>query len=469
MPAKGARKGKSHKLKGVLSRTKKTSRVACSPTDGTRTEVRTTKLKLVGLTDEQKASILDTCKHYIAACNYVSEWVFSNGFPLAAGKVQKELYGDVREKFGLSAQLSCCVFRTVSARYRAVRTQMQRSPLVFVEDGMSKPIYVYRDLDWLWRPIRFKTPQCDQSRDRSYRFLKNGKVSFVVMKGTIAADFKPSPLFKELYSNSAWKMGTAKLERHGEDWYVAIPFEREVTVTVKPQKVIGLDRGIINQVTASDEARNIKYYSGNSIRYIRERFATTRAKLQSKGTWSAKRRLKSIDARENRWMSDVNHCLSKALVHEYGAGTLFVIENLVGVSKSAESNGKRNKKGRKEASDWAFYELECDLIYKAEAADAFALVVDGAYTSQRCPDCGKIDKEQRHHSEHAYACTCGYSHNDDATAAINLVELGKAFLNGIQEPCFRKGHAEVLDNAVLREEAIRRRKARNALEAEAPF
>ena len=445
-----AKKNISKCLRGGLSRTKKTSRRTCSPMSGTRTEIRTAKLKLIDLTSEQEAKILETCGAYVAACNFVSQWVFDNGFPLSAEAVQRKLYYEVREKFGLPSQLTCCVFRTVTARYKTVKTQMERSPWVFMEDGMDEPIYINRDLGWLHKPICFKIPQCDQSRERSYRFLKGRKVSFSTMQGTVSAEYKTSPLFRELYNNSEWKMTTAKIEKHGQDWYVSIPFERKVAVGTKPVMVIGLDRGIVNPLASADEKRNIKLYNGDAIRRKRERFATTRAKLQSKGTRSAKRKLQSISGRENRWMSDVNHRLSKALVQEYGAGTLFVLENIVGVSKSAETNAKRNKKGRKELNDWSFFELETFITYKAEAAGSFALVVDAAYTSQRCPDCGKIDKGQRDQAHHVYNCSCGYSGNDDATAAINLMELGKAFLNGMEKPCFRKFSDGVVDASVVK-------------------
>ena len=62
----------------------------------------------------------------------------------------------------------------------------------------------------------------------------------------------------------------------------------------------------------------------------RAKYQKLRAELQSKakGMKSAKRRLKKLSGRENRWMTDVNHQLSKTLIDEYGSNTLFVLENL---------------------------------------------------------------------------------------------------------------------------------------------
>lgn len=41
------------------------------------------------------------------------------------------------------------------------------------------------------------------------------------------------------------------------------------------------------------------------------------------------------------------------------------------------------------------------------------LEVDQAYTSQRCPKCGRIHKENRDHDTHTYTCDCcGYQSNE---------------------------------------------------------
>lgn len=37
---------------------------------------------------------------------------------------------------------------------------------------------------------------------------------------------------------------------------------------------------------------------------------------------------KAIAQRENRWINDMNHCISKTLVEAYPKGTMFVIEDL---------------------------------------------------------------------------------------------------------------------------------------------
>ena len=53
-------------------------------------------------------------------------------------------------------------------------------------------------------------------------------------------------------------------------------------------------------------------------------------------TPSSRRRLKAIGQRENRWMQDINHQVSKALATGNPKHTLFVLEDLTGIRNAAE-------------------------------------------------------------------------------------------------------------------------------------
>ncbi|MED3642779.1 transposase, partial [Caldifermentibacillus hisashii] len=46
---------------------------------------------------------------------------------------------------------------------------------------------------------------------------------------------------------------------------------------------------------------------------------------------SARKKLKQLGSRENRYVTDVNHQVTKALVDKYPRGTMFVLEDLTGV------------------------------------------------------------------------------------------------------------------------------------------
>ena len=142
--------------------------------------------------------------------------------------------------------------------------------------------------------------------------------------------------------------------------------------------------------------------------------------------------LKAIGTRENSWMRDVNHRVSKALVESNPSGTLFVLEDLSGIRKATE---RVRVKDRYVSVSWAYYDLEQKLTYKAALAGQKVVKVDPKYTSQRCPVCGSVDKHSRDKSNHVYKCShCGYQSNDDRIAAMNLYQLGLEYLKGTEHP-----------------------------------
>ncbi len=85
-----------------------------------------------------------------------------------------------------------------------------------------------------------------------------------------------------------------------------------------------------------------------------------RRRLQSKGTRSAKKRLKQLAQRENRWMTDVNHRLAKTLVALYGSHRVFVLEDLTNVTFNTEDLPKSLRNSHR---SWAFFQLEAFLTY----------------------------------------------------------------------------------------------------------
>ena len=122
-------------------------------------------------------------------------------------------------------------------------------------------------------------------------------------------------------------------------------------------------------------------------------------------------------------MNDVNHCLSKALVSE--PNSLIVFEDLTNISFETS----KGKDFNRELSSWAFYDLEQKTIYKAKMNGVEVIKVPARYTSQRCPLCGHIHKENRQKDKHLFVCReCGYISNDDRIAAMNLYELGKRYI-----------------------------------------
>ena len=149
-------------------------------------------------------------------------------------------------------------------------------------------------------------------------------------------------------------------------------------------------------------------------------------------TPSSRRRIKAIGQRENRWMQDINHQVSKALVEKNPKHTLFVLEDLSGVRNATE---RVRMKDRYVSVSWSFYDLEQKLIYKAKQNQSTVIKVDPHYTSQCCPVCGHIEKANRNKKKHLFTCkNCGYQSNDDRIGAMNLYRMGINYLVDSQVP-----------------------------------
>ena len=392
------------------------------------------KVKLNILEPNVGMKFSKTMEQYRLACNYVSEYLFNNNFPLNKNKVQKVIYNTIREKFNLKSQMAISCIRSVIARYKAVKTQMARRPYKYRDQNTSKWYREVRDLNWLHKPISFNRPQVDLQRNRDWSYLSSGQLSINTLDGRVKVD----PICRGFnqYLDGTWKFGLAKLLKSSGKWYLHISATKEVDdfnkQTVK--HVVGLDRGLRFLATSYDEQGKTAFFDGQVIMRKRAKYQKLRATLQAKGTKSAKRRLKKLSGRENRWISDVNHCLSKTLVKKYGANTLFVLENLNGVSfeRTDLPQALRNQN-----KSWAFYQLEQFLTYKAHLHNSEVVEVSAKYTSQRCPKCGVIKKDNRHHEKHEYHCTnCGYCSNDDRIGAMNIQLLGTQYISGQEQPKF---------------------------------
>lgn len=402
---------------------------------------KTMKLHLNNIPDEGVA-FSEVTARYSVACDYVSRYIFDNscdnGFELNFMTLQDKIYGDIRTKFDLKSQMAISCIKTVTARYKTVKEQLSQNPYRY-KDENDKTCYIHRTLEWLQKPIHFSRPQADLVRNRDYSFTSDGMISINTLGKRIKTGYDVPECFKEYFEDSAWSFGTAKLVSLKGEWYLHIPVTKTIpdVEEASPKHVVGIDRGLRFLTTSYDENGKVSFSGGRDITARRERILNTRAELQSKGTKSAKRALKRISGRENRWITDVNHQLSKTLVNEYGADTLFVLEDLTGVSFSEDLLSDRSANGRYQLRSWPFYQFEQFLTYKAKAAGSNVIKVNKDYTSQRCPKCGRIHKENRDKVNHEYVCdACGYRSNDDRIAAMNLYLLGTMYVSGDTNPRF---------------------------------
>jgi putative transposase len=401
------------------------------------------KAQLLNIDDETAQAFSNTMCKYRDACNFISQYIFEHAFELKQSKLNKALYHDLRDKFELKSQMAQSAIKTVIARYKTVKTQLFQHPFRYdtgKKDGKGRGIWaqIYRDLTWLWQPINFKRPQLDLQRGRDWSYLSTtNQLSLNTLNGRRKVDFVCKG-FDQYLDQTKWKFGSLKMLQLRGKWYIhlsattAIPeFEAEQAV-----HVVGIDRGLRFLAACYDEKGKSILFSGQKILRKRRKYKKLRAELQAKGTKSAKRRLKKIGQRENRWMSDVNHRLTKTLIDHYGSNTIYALEDLTDVRFATE---KSPKDQRYEIVSWAFYQFEQFLTYKANLNSSAVVKMPAKYTSQRCPKCGRIHKDNRDHELHLYTCDkCGYKSNDDRLAAMNIQFLGTLYRSGEEAPQFNK-------------------------------
>lgn len=397
---------------------------------------KTIKLRIY-VTPEQEMLFRQMTEQYRQACNFVSQYIFDNQFNMAYQSLNKKLYSDLRKLFGLKSQLAQSSIKTAISRYKTIKQQLFQNPYRYKDENGNWQ-RITKTLEWLWKPVLFRRPQADLVRNRDYSFVDDGQVLSINTLGKRTKCTFEGEHFSE-YLDGSYDLGTAKLVELKGLWYLHIPVTKIVEdfQNEHVRHVGGIDRGLRFLTVSYDEQGKTEFVSGRKIATKRHKFQEVRKQLQSKGTKAAKRRLKAISGRENRWMSDMNHQISKTLVQKYGKDTLFVLEDLTGVSFE-ENNLSQNAKRNYDLRSWAFYQLEQFLTYKAHENRSEVLKVSARYTSQRCPKCGTIHKGSRDHHKHLYSCQCGYKSNDDRIGAMNIQLLGTMWISGDNNPRYER-------------------------------
>lgn len=273
--------------------------------------------------------------------------------------------------------------------------------------------------------LNFKANQPICYNNQNYSLdLKNGFISVPLWNGKstrINFPIKFTPRHRELEYQLIFgaKRGKGSLFYKKGKWYFA------VTITIEPidrfvDKTMGIDIGIRHLAVASIlnkdlKETNRKFYSGNEAGFVRKKFRTVRRKLGKNKKLHAIRKLNN---KEQRWMTDKNHKISRSLVNlavQEGVGVI-VMEKLSGIRNKVKSI----KKADRNIHSWSFYQLQQFIEYKAKLAGIEVRHVDAKYTSQICSKCGQIKRSNRRGN--LYTCSCGNRIHADLNAAKNIAK-----------------------------------------------
>ena len=366
----------------------------------------TAKVQII-VSPDQRQMLDETLEAYRQACNFVANYIYQTQ-DLKQLSLNKALYYRLRENYGLKSQMAQSVLKTVIARFKTILENQNK-----------------------WIKPKFKKPQYDLVWNRDYS-LNDELFSVNTLSGRVKLSYFKKAM--EKYFDENYTFGTAKLVKKRGKYFLHIPVTTDIPESLDSNicNVVGIDRGINFIIATYDSKHKSGFVSGKTIKQKRAKFKALRKKLQQRQTSSARRRLKAIGQRENRWMQDVNHCVSKALVESNPKHTLFVLEDLTGIRAATE---RVQRKDRYVSVSWSFYDLEKKIKYKAALNESSVINVDPHYTSQTCPICGHTEKTNRNKKKHTFCCkNCGYTSNDDRIGAMNLYRMGINYLADSQVP-----------------------------------
>ena len=208
---------------------------------------RVIKARIVFDNQNDILKMVESQEAFRQGCNFVSNYIFNHDFPLNATALNKVVYNDLRERFGLKSQMAQSCIRTVVARYKTVQTQLRKQRVWdgYKKDNHGKDVknYINKDLTFLWNPIVFNRPQLDLVRNRDYSYTKDNKMSLNTIHGRVVV--KPIYDGFKQYFDGSWTLGTAKILKSGKHWFMHIAITKVVDdITMKPKNVVGIDRGL---------------------------------------------------------------------------------------------------------------------------------------------------------------------------------------------------------------------------------
>lgn len=299
------------------------------------------------------------------------------------------VYYPMREKYvGLKANHVACAVRMVSSALKAGRTVAKKK-----RQKQTKPIFSKPTIGFDMRTSKITADHCTLS----------------TLGERIRVDYSLSP-YQSQFFDGTWKIGGSKLVLRKKGWFLQVSVSKEVPPIRTGGNTIGIDQGIRQIAVTSDN----RFFPAGKLNLRTAQMKHRRGELQSKGTPSARKRLKSISRRENRFRTDVLRCTVKSILSTCDDVDVVVLEDLTKIE------GHKGRNMNRKLSNWGFAQFRDILTYKAEEIGIRVETVDARYTSQKCSACGLVRKANRKQSQHLYVCKCGLSLNDDLNAARTI-------------------------------------------------
>ena len=349
---------------------------------------RTIRLQLKP-SDQETVALWQTIEQYTwsfnAVCKYGWEQSLSNGVEL-----HKATYYKHRLETGLPSQLVCAARVKAAEALKSAKALKKKGGTVNCPSSKCCP-------------IRYDA--------RSYTaWFDRQEVTILALRGRIKLSFEVTEYYRQYLS---WKNTSADLirDRKGR-WWLHIVMEADTPKLTPTTQVVGVDLGIVTPAVDS----NGNKYGSNHWKQVEDRTFQLRRRLQSKGTKSAKRHLRKLSGKQKRFRRDCDHVLSSRLVQSVGSGATLVFEDLTNIRGRA----KMRTAQRRRLHSWSFAQFQAFVSYKAEAKCIKVGFVDPRYTSQKCSQCGHIERGNRPTQSEFRCKKCGFECHGDYNASMNI-------------------------------------------------
>jgi IS605 OrfB family transposase len=346
-------------------------------------------LKVKLLTNEKESDQLrQVMLSFNRAANYVSKVAFDSK-TFGQVNLHKLVYYEIKQQFNLSSQIAIRVIGKVTDVYKNKKQRV--SQVEFREMG---------SIDYDTRNLTIKG---------------NNVLSIMILGKRAKIQYRCK---KPLSDFDLCCQSEVSFDKVKNKYFVTFFYDKVEKANIVTNEFIGVDLGIVNIATCSDG----ETFSGEKVENYRKKITSLKARLQEKGTKSAKRHLKKISKKEGLFKKDVNHCISKKLVSKAKAlGVGLKLEELhFKTKKPVMKFTKKLRDNNAKLGKWAFGQLRTFISYKAKLGGIPVIMVNSAYTSQKCSKCGHTCKENRLTQSEFVCKDCGFSINADLNASINI-------------------------------------------------
>jgi IS605 OrfB family transposase len=376
--------------------------------------VRRTAITRLETTDEQRALLEDTISEWKRGCQIATDiaWGTCN----KKSDVQPLAYDTVREDTDLGSQHA--ILATHQAA-QAITGCLERQ-----SNGKktSKPTFTAPT-------VRYDTRTMTLFDDDTVSLSTTGSR----VRCSLALPESDDGYQRQYLHSDTWSVTESTLTTRDGDYFLHIGFRRHKSETeqntAEDGTVLGVDLGIKNLAVTS----TAHFVSGQELAHDLCEFEKVRAGLQQTGTRSAHRTLKQTRGRELRYVRDVLHRASNAIVDE-------ALRFECDVIAFEDLNNIRDRTDASWGHIWAFRTLYEQVEYKAESVGVSVKQVGSAYTSKRCAECGFTADENRPTRTGFRCVKCDSKANADYNAAKNI---GLRYVRRGQQSSRRTGNSQL--------------------------